>query len=123
MTALRGMHVVKGKVTMSSALMIGLVLRSGLADYFTIVETNAELATYETFRKGGPEGGTATRMTFTIAQADKMGLLAPSRSGEPTQWQKDPENMLRHRCAARLARVVYPDVVANVYTPEELEDP
>jgi 5'-3' exonuclease len=118
-TALRGIYVVKGKIAMGSNLMMGLVLSSGKCEYFDLVESTATKATYATKRKGGRR---EVSMTFTIEQARQIGLLIQSRSGEPTQWDKDPENMLRHRAASRLSRAVYPDIVANCYLPDELEE-
>ncbi len=118
MASLRGINVIKGRVSMSAALMVGLCLARG-AEFFDLVESTPSVATYETKRRGGKR---ATTMAFTIQQADAYGLLKPSRSGEPTNWQKDPENMLRHRCSARLARVVYPDIVSGCYLPDELDE-
>jgi hypothetical protein len=50
-----------------------------------------------------------------MEQARVAGLV---RGGG--QWQTYPEAMLRARCAAALARIVYPDLVAGVYDPDEL---
>ncbi len=61
-------------------------------------------------------------MSFDLKDAEMAELLRPSRSGKPTAWQKYPKTMLRWRCATELARAVYPDVVSNVYTPDELGD-
>ena len=39
-----------------------------------------------------------------------------------SNWVKTPTDMLVARCSVRLARLVYPDIVANVYTPDELQE-
>jgi hypothetical protein len=113
MTALRGIHMIEGKPEMSSSLMVGLVLNSGKAEYFDLVESSDKIATWETKRFGGRR---EVRMSFTIEQAKRAGLV-----GKGT-WQKHPEAMLLARSSAMLARAVYPDIVSNVYSPGELEE-
>ena len=119
MTSLRAIHIIEGKPSMSAQLLIGLVLASGHAEYFTMVESTAERATFETKRRGCP---TPTRLTWTLDDAKAAGLLNPTRSGKPGMWQKYQRTALRWRCGAELARCVYPDVTLGVYTSEEMSD-
>ena len=119
-TALRGFHVIEGKPSPSAQLLIGAVLRSGKAEYFELVESTSKGATWETKRRGGRN---PVRMSFTVEDAKVAGLTRPSKSGKPSNWDKYPKTMLRWRAATDLARTVYPDVVSNVYTPDELGDP
>lgn len=121
MTALRGIDIIKGKVQMGAALMMGLCIARGKAEFFELVESTPKLATYVTKRVGRPR---EHQMTFELRQAEALGLY-PGRRGErnePTQWEKDPEVMLRHRASSRLARAVYPDVVMGCYLPDEIEE-
>lgn len=37
-------------------------------------------------------------------------------------WKADPKQQLAYLCMKRLARLYFPDVIAGVYTPDELED-
>jgi len=113
MTALRAIHVIKGKPVMSAQLLQALVQRSDDCEYFTLVDSTPTVATYETKRRGNPA---ETRMGWTMAQAEQAGL---TRSGG--NWAKYPATMLRWRCVAELCRAVYPDVVLGIYTQEELE--
>ena len=120
MSALRSIHMVKGKHTLSAELMVALVLRSGKAEYFTLIETTDKICTYETKRKGTAK---PQRLSYTIEQATKAGLTAPPRPGkEPGPWHKLPTQMLRARAKSELARLEYPDLLAGLYTPEELKD-
>jgi hypothetical protein len=119
LTSLRGMHIIEGKPQISAALMVGMVLRSGLAEYFECIESTDERATWETKRVGARK---ERKESFTMKDADVAGYTRKSNSGKPTQWQKGPRTMLRWRAAAELAREVYPDVVSNVYIPGELEE-
>ncbi|MEW5848854.1 MAG: hypothetical protein AB2A00_08565 [Myxococcota bacterium] len=113
MQALRLIHVWNGKPSLSADLIVALVKRSPACKYFRLLESNARLATYETLREGEPE---PTRMSFTVEQAQKAGLL------NKDVWRNYPEPMLRARAAAYLARIVYPDVVGGIYTEDEGEE-
>jgi hypothetical protein len=112
MQALRGIHVIKGKAVLSADLIVALVKRSEVCEYFRLVKTTAEFATYETKRKGEPE---PTPYTFTREMAKRAGLTGGNHD-------RYPETMLRHRCAAALARMVYPDVVLGIYEESEGEE-
>src|SRR5688572_12579945 len=47
MAAIRGVHVVQGKPLLAADTMVGLVLASGLAEYFQCVEDTDASVTYE----------------------------------------------------------------------------
>ena len=120
MASLRSVHVIEGKHSLSADLMVALVLRSGMAEYFDLVETTDKICTYETLRNGKKK---PLKLSYTIEQAEKAGLLAPPRPGKkPSPWHKMPTQMLRARAKSELARLVYPDLLAGLYTPEELRD-
>jgi hypothetical protein len=111
MTALRTIHVVEGRPVLSADVMVALVQGSGKAESFHCVESTSTTATYETHRLGAPE---PQRMTFTIEQARKAGLIKPKGA-----WETYPDAMLRARAKSALARDVYGDVLAGCYTDEE----
>lgn len=114
-TSLRSFHNIKGKQTMSATLMVGIVKsRTDICTYFRLVESTMERAVYETLRVGDPG---PTRMEYTLSEAKQAGLL-----GKGGNWDARPKTMLRHRCATELARAVYPDLVAGVYSTEEMMD-
>lgn len=119
MAALRSVHIIEGKHSLSAELMVALVLKSGLAEYFRLVESTDEICTYETKRRGAPE---PLRLSYTIEQAEKAGLLFVRQGKKPGPWHKMPKQMLRARCKSELARLEYPDLLAGLYTPEELRD-
>lgn len=114
MASLRCIHNIEGKHSLAASLMVALVLKSGLAEYFEPVEFSETSATYETKRKGARN---PIKLTHTIEMAVQAGLVK-DKSG----WQKNPTDMLVARASARLARMVYPDLLAGLYTPEELEE-
>ena len=119
MAALRSVHVIEGRHSLSAELMVALVLKSGMAEYFRLVETTDKVCTYETLRQGSEK---PLSLSYTIEQAKQADLLKPSRSGKLTNWEKMPKQMLRARCKSELARLEYPDLLAGLYTPEELRD-
>lgn len=118
MASLRSVHIIEGKHSLSAAIMVALVLRSGLADYFEPIEFNDTLATYETKRKGARN---PVRLTHTLDMAKQAWSKTPdawAKSG----WGRNPTDMLVARATARLARMIYPDLLAGLYTPEELAE-
>lgn len=113
MQSLRGLHLIEGKPTLSSAAMIAIVkARKDVCSYFRLVESTDLVATYETQRVGEPS---PTRISFTLEEAKRAGVAGKDN------WRKFPAAMLRARCEAALARAVYPDLLMGVYEPEELE--
>jgi hypothetical protein len=112
MQAITGIHVIDGKPSVSAGLAVALVKRSPACRYFRLVEESDQGVSYETQRQGEPG---PQRMSYTIEDAKRAGLLGKKN------WQAYPRAMMRARCSMALARDVYPDVVANVYDPEELE--
>jgi hypothetical protein len=114
MLSARTINVIKGKSSLSADLMGALVQRSPVCEYFMPVESTATQATYETKRRGHPK---PVRLSWTMKQAQAAGLTS-----QPN-YRAYPEAMLRARCEAALARMVYPDIVAGIYDPDELGAP
>jgi hypothetical protein len=113
MQALRSIHVVDGKPSLSADLMVGLCQRRrDVCEYFMCKETTPTRATYVTKRAGDPQ---PTELSWTLEQAKQAGL-----AGRGT-WSKYPDAMLRARCASALARLVYPDLLGGVYDSDSDE--
>lgn len=114
MQSIRGLHVIKGRAVMSADLMVALVQRNrDVCEYFRLVQSTADGATFETKRRGHPE---AVRMSFTMEQARAAGL-----AGKDT-WKSYPAAMLRARAASSLARAVYPDLCFGMYDDTEADE-
>ena len=94
MASLRSVHVIQGKHSMSADLMVALVLRSGLAEYFQVVESTDTACTFTTKRKGAPK---ETTLSYTIEQAERAELMVQRPGSQPGNWQKIPTQMLRAR--------------------------
>jgi hypothetical protein len=113
LASIRGVHIVQGKPILSADTMVGLVLASGLCEYFAQVEATASAVTFETKRKGSP---VSQRCTWTMEDAKRAGLNTKDN------WRLHSRQMLSARARSELARSVYPDVLAGVYVPEEHVD-
>lgn len=111
MQAFRSVYVVKGKPALSAQLMAALILRAGHT--YRVVESTNERCEIEFQRRGSQH---VYRHEFTAADAKRAGL-----SGQT--WTAFPKAMLFSRCMSAGARVAMPDVLAGMYTPEELADP
>ena len=110
MQSLRGINVIDGKPVLSADLLVALAKRSPDCVYFRLVESTYERATYETLRRGDPK---PTTLTWTLEDARRADLV-----GKRT-WKAHPAAMLRARCAAALARAVFPDLLLGVYEESE----
>lgn len=110
MESLRQINVIQNRPTMSAQLMLGLSYKrvKGFKCHVTISNDQECVATF------GREGQQDYEQRFTIKDAERMGLL------QKDNWKKQPATMLRHRCISAGLRVVAPDAIAGVYTPEEL---
>lgn len=111
--SLRAIHVISGKPVVSADALVAAVRRSGLCASWRVVESTPTSATIETKRVGEEH---AESETFTWQDAERAGL---TRGDNYRKW---PREMLRHRCAASLARRVYPDAVLGCYEPGEMPD-
>lgn len=112
MAAIRGIHIVQGRPTLGADTMMGLCLASGFAEYFSQIEATATSVTFETRRKGSP---VPQRCTWTIEDVKRAGLNTKENH------RLYPRQMMAARCKAELARAVYPDILAGVYDPDEIQ--
>lgn len=112
MQAIRGIHIIEGKPSMSADLMGALVKKSPACEFLTLVESTGLVATYKTKRRGEPG---ETVMSFTIEQAKAAGAEGKSN------WKKYPDAMLRARALAAICRAVYPDVCLGIYDSDSGE--
>lgn len=110
MAALNTINVIQGKPTVSPQLMLALIERSGqLADIqIEPFDGNAMRCTMK--RKGR----SPHTEIFGDTEAQAMHL-----SGKDN-YKKQKQTMYRWRAVAACARVVFPDVITGLYTPDEM---
>lgn len=117
MTALRKIAVIKGNPTVSPELMLAMCKRhyAGIGKSFAykIVSESVELGkAHCSFWAKTPE----TEYTGTFAEADaKAAGLA-----EKLNWKTYKPAMYRARAISLTLRVVCPDVILGLYTPDEM---
>lgn len=113
MQAINHVHVIEGKPGLDAQMAVALVKRSQVCEYFILVESSDQVATYETKRRGNP---TPTRISFTIQDAQRAELTGKAN------WKRYPASMLRARASMQLARETYQDIIGGVHDLDELED-
>ena len=108
----REFHLVNGSLTMrSDAMLAGYRTRGGKVIWKQFDSTAAiGIWKYD---------GNECEIGFTTEDAKIAGLL-PAKPG--SGWQKDPAAMLRARCISKAIRMLAPEVVAGLYSPEEAAD-
>lgn len=110
MQSITSIHVIDGKPSISAELMAALVFQRLPGAVLQCVETSNLKATYE----AGRPGQKLLRMSFTMDDAKSAGVTGKDN------WRKYPAAMLRARCCSAICRVVFPDAIMGVYTPDEL---
>jgi hypothetical protein len=108
----REFHLVNGSLTMrSDAMLAGYRTRGGKVIWKQF-DSTAAIGVWK-------YDGNECEIGFTTEDAKIAGLL-PAKPG--SGWAKDPSAMLRARCISKAIRMLAPEVVAGVYTPEEAAD-
>lgn len=107
MKALQSINIIEGRPTLSAELMRALVFAAGHRLDIT-KSTNDHVTLY-----GRRRGGSAAQVTWTLDDAQRAKL-----TGNPA-WAKYPRAMLLARATSELCRMLFPDIIGGLYTPEE----
>jgi hypothetical protein len=110
MQALRSIHIIEGKPTMSADLIAGLALAKVPGSMLRVAESTDKVCRIEAARHGQQP----TTFSFSAEDAKNAGLLGKDN------WRKYPRAMLRARCMTETCRAVFPDAVMGLYDPDEL---
>lgn len=112
LTAVRAFHIVKGQTTLKADVMRGVVIRfvEAAGGVFRFVETSRDRAVLEVSRRPGDP---VLRLAMTIQEATAAGLTSST-------WKNFPAEMLVAALTRRAGRLLFPDVLAGIYTPDEL---
>jgi hypothetical protein len=116
-TSLRTIKIVEGNISMTAQLIVAQVLKSGFARYFRVTERTDEAATFETQRGDDPP----VSLRFTV-QDGRRAWPSTDEKFKNSGWGRNPADMCVARASSKLARLVYPDIVSNVYSPEEIAE-
>jgi hypothetical protein len=110
--ALSHIHIIEGKPTASSELMMGLIFKNCRSAIVQFVRSDAQVCELKVARE---RGGPASVFKFTIEDAQRAGVA------NKDNWRKYPDAMLRARAISAMARAMFPDAIMGCsYTPEEM---
>lgn len=115
MVAVNNIAVINGKPTLSADIMCAVVKRSpeyGGIKWIEMSDTKAECEITRILPNGEKE---TQRSCFTIEDAQNAGLASRD------VWKKYPKRMLKHRCLSYGLKDMFPDLLAGLYDPEEME--
>lgn len=110
MQAVRGIHVVNGRPSLSAELMLALGYQNIPGFRFKIDRSTNDIAVVTASRPGHDP----VTITFTIGDAERAGLH------QGANWRKYPAAMLRARATSAVLRIIAPDAIRGFYTPEEM---
>lgn len=111
--ALCNLYVLNGRVGAPAEVMLALIYRDHGDNALIVEHTDARRCVIRYKRRGWHDYKT---YEYTIEDAKVAGLL----QREP--WQRHPAAMLRARAISAVARFVFPDSIAGMYTPDELDE-
>lgn len=110
MTAVDFINIVQGVPVIDGKGMLALINSSLQLEDMTI-DSQPDKCTVTMTRKGR----TPHTVIFDIDRARQMGLA------NRDNYKKQPGTMLKWRAITDCARVVFPDVIGGLYTPEEID--
>lgn len=111
MLSLRSLFVIDQRVGMSAQLMVSQVKKTGLGKFE--IKSDDDLAEVKATRL---DTGDSFTSKWSKADAKRAGLLYKNN------WQKYPKQMLINRALAETCRFLFPDLLANIYTEEEINE-
>jgi hypothetical protein len=120
MQALETINIIKGKPTLAAQLMLGLAKQRIPGFKASRVKSDAKICVWKFQRPGEPEH----QETWTIERAARMKTKEGGKVialTEKFNWRTMPQTMLEWRCISSGLRVVCPDVIMGLYTPEEMD--
>lgn len=115
----RLVYVVDGRPAFDATFMQGLAQKNPSVEKFECTEDTDDKVTYEIKRR---EWSKSQLVTWTMADAQRAGLLSRGRDPSKNNWNKYPRQMLHARCKAEGARRVDPETLSGLYTREEVTD-
>lgn len=113
MESFRSIYVIQGTPTLRPQTMLALIHRSGLLEDYSIDEATEinKKCTVSMTRKGYKP------QVVSFSMNEAVCLQLDKKDNYLKQWP----TMLRWRAISKCARLVFPDVINGMYTPEEIE--
>jgi hypothetical protein len=108
-------HIIEGKLTMRADAMLGRYLTSGGKVKWTERSDKRVAATWIC-------DGNEVEIAVTIEEMTKNGVALGNNGKLKTNWQRFPRQMLTARNVSEAVRLLMPQIVSGIYTPEEVAD-
>ncbi len=116
MASLRAIYIIDGQVSLSADLQKALVKRHGQSRFtYDQGEGYCELCAERL------DTGESITVRWDRERVERSKVSFSRKKGVKDNWAHHEPQMLRHRCDSEATGILWPDVVLNVYAPEELE--
>lgn len=122
MQALNNINVISGKPTIPPQLMLALINRTKELEDIAITD-DGQACTVMMKRKGRqPHSETFSMKDAALMKTTEYigGEKKTIALSEKYNWKQQPGVMRKWRAVAACARVVFPDVILGLYTPDEM---
>ena len=111
----REYHIIAGSLSMRSDAMLGRFLSAG-GKVKWITRNNDEVKALWSHE------GSEIEIGVTVEEMKANGVALSGKGGLKDNWRKFPRQMLTARCISEGVRLLAPQIVSGVYTPEEVQD-
>ena len=108
-------HIIEGKLTMRADAMLGRYLTTG-GKVKWLVRSDTEV------RAVWSKDGNDVEISSTLEEFKNNGIAMSAKGGLKDNWRKFPKQMLTARNVSEAVRLLAPQIISGIYTPEEVSD-
>ena len=108
-------HIIEGKLTMRADAMLGRYLTTG-GKVKLLVRSDTEV------RAIWSKDGNDVEIASTLEEFKNNGIALSAKGGLKDNWRKFPKQMLTARNVSEAVRLLAPQIISGIYTPEEVSD-
>jgi len=108
-------HIIEGKLTMRADAMLGRYLTTG-GKVKWLVRSDTEV------RAIWSKDGNDVELSSTLEEFKNNGIALSAKGGLKDNWRKFPKQMLTARNVSEAVRLLAPQIISGIYTPEEVSD-
>jgi hypothetical protein len=108
-------HIIEGKLTMRADAMLGRYLTTG-GKVKWITRSDTEV------RAIWSKDGNDVEISSTLEEFKNNGIAMSGKGGLKDNWRKFPKQMLTARNVSEAVRLLAPQIISGIYTPEEVSD-
>lgn len=108
-------HIIEGKLTMRADAMLGRYLTTG-GKVKWITRSDVEV------RAIWSKDGNDVEIVSSLEEFKNNGIAMSGKGGLKDNWRKFPKQMLTARNVSEAVRLLAPQIISGIYTPEEVSD-